>query len=277
MKTLYVSDLDGTLFTNEKTLSPLTIDLINKCIDNGAYFSIATARMPYGCDYKLKDLNLSIPSILTNGVFLYDFSKKTYLSYEFIEDNIACDIISCFKENNVEVFMYTYQSNQISIYYSDESLQSQIQYYSDKAIQNCGTIKCNKNLVSEIKPQSVVYFACTGEEKQLTHVKEQLSGIKGIEVAFYLNIYNGLYCLEIFSDKASKKNAIIKLKEYLSCDEIVVFGDNYNDLSMFEIADRKYAVMNALDEVKSLATETIESCNDDGVAKFISREVLKID
>ncbi|MEG2677056.1 MAG: HAD hydrolase family protein, partial [Oscillospiraceae bacterium] len=80
MKTLYVSDLDGTLLTSEKKLTKATIELLNKSIAEGAQFAIATARMPYACDYRMKEINLNIPSILTNGVFLYDFSKGKYVS-----------------------------------------------------------------------------------------------------------------------------------------------------------------------------------------------------
>ena len=53
MKTLYISDLDGTLFNKSKKISIFTADVINKCIEEGMLFSVATARMPYGCDYRL--------------------------------------------------------------------------------------------------------------------------------------------------------------------------------------------------------------------------------
>ncbi len=47
-----------------------------------------------------------------------------------------------------------------------------------------------------------------------------------------------------------------------------------NDLSMFEVADRRYAVSNALDSVKELADEIIPSCDKDGVAAFIHKEIF---
>ena len=69
MKTLYVSDLDGTLFNKSKKLSEYSVKIINQCIENGTLFTVATARMPYGCDYRLKELHLKTPGILTIGVF----------------------------------------------------------------------------------------------------------------------------------------------------------------------------------------------------------------
>ena len=93
-----------------------------------------------------------------------------------------------------------------------------------------------------------------------------------ISYVCYLNIYNGLYCLELFSEHASKQNALKRLKEDGGYDELVVFGDNLNDLSMIEIADRSYAPFNALEVVKERVTGVLDDCSRDGVAKFLAKE-----
>ena len=69
---------------------------------------------------------------------------------------------------------------------------------------------------------------------------------------------------------ASKANAIKQLKELLGCEKLVVFGDGKNDIDMFELADEAYAVSNAVDELKSIATDIIESNDNDGVAKWLN-------
>lgn len=43
-KTLYVSDLDGTLMKNDETLSPETVQMINELVEKGLDFTFATAR-----------------------------------------------------------------------------------------------------------------------------------------------------------------------------------------------------------------------------------------
>ena len=55
-------------------------------------------------------------------------------------------------------------------------------------------------------------------------------------------------------------------------DEIVVFGDNLNDISMIEIADRSYAPENALPEVKQIVNRVLLDCDHDGVANFLAEE-----
>lgn len=88
------------------------------------------------------------------------------------------------------------------------------------------------------------------------------------ECVFSIDTYGEDYWLEICPLNATKAKAILKFKEKMGCDRIVVFGDSVNDISMFEIADEAYAVENAIDELKEKATSVIDGNDEDGVAKF---------
>ncbi|MDO4288197.1 MAG: HAD-IIB family hydrolase [Eubacterium sp.] len=276
MTTLYLSDLDGTLFTTKKSLSKKTTSLLNDCLNKDVKFAVATARMPYGCDYRLKALNLSTPSILTNGVFLYDFSTSRYLDAKKMNPDAVLKVLDVFEAMDTGVFLYSFFENKIQICYNKDTMTDQTQYYSDRALECCSKVAYQPELKPYVLSSDIVYLACTDTEEKLTPIHQAVQNIPGISCAFYLNIYNGLYCIEIFSDQATKKNALLELKHMLNCDEVVVFGDNLNDLSMFEVADRKYAVANALDSVKECADAIIPSCDEDGVAAFIHREIFGI-
>ena len=69
----------------------------------------------------------------------------------------------------------------------------------------------------------------------------------------------------------SKANAVMQLKAQLCCDKVIVFGDGKNDIDMFEIADEAYAVENAVNELKAVATGIIGSNENDGVAKYLQK------
>lgn len=275
MSTLYLSDLDGTLFNREKKITDKSVQILNQCIDSGMKFSIATARMPYGCDYRLENLHLQIPGILTNGVFLYDFREKRYVSAETIEFSAVQQTLDILKENGLSCFLYMYREDGIHIFYGDESLKSQTQYYSERALTQCAEVSYSADLLEELEKGQAVYIAYTGEKARLQPVCGRLDHIEGINYSFYLNIYNGAYCLEAYSDRASKQEALKRLKEYTGCDEVVVFGDNWNDVPMIEIADRSYAPENALEEIKKMTTGVIGGCDDDGVAGFLMKEWAK--
>ena len=126
MKTLYISDLDGTLFNKSKKISIFTADVINKCIEEGMLFSVATARMPYGCDYRLKDIHMTIPGILTNGVFLYDFKNEKYVSVENIGAEVAKQVVKIFKDVKLSCFVYIFTQDKINIYYDGRCMLDQI-------------------------------------------------------------------------------------------------------------------------------------------------------
>ena len=78
-KTLYISDLDGTLLTPQKELSPRTVEIINRLLDQGMLFSVATARSAATAVELLSPLRLSAPGVLLNGALIYDFAKKEYV------------------------------------------------------------------------------------------------------------------------------------------------------------------------------------------------------
>ncbi len=71
--------------------------------------------------------------------------------------------------------------------------------------------------------------------------------------------------------ETSKANAIKQLQALMMCERLVVFGDGKNDIDMFQLADEGYAVQNAVDELKSIATGIIENNDSDGVAKWLEQ------
>ena len=67
MRTLYVTDLDGTLLRSSETTSDFTNQTINELVEKGMLFSYATARS-YSTSAKVtRGLNAKIPLIVYNG------------------------------------------------------------------------------------------------------------------------------------------------------------------------------------------------------------------
>ena len=63
------------------------------------------------------------------------------------------------------------------------------------------------------------------------------------------------------------------MQKKCGCERVVVFGDSLNDISMFQIADEAYAVANAVEGLKKVATGVIGDNNADGVAKWLWQNV----
>lgn len=96
-----------------------------------------------------------------------------------------------------------------------------------------------------------------------------------MSMTMYQDIYSkDLWYLEIFSAKASKYNATKYLRKEYDFEHVICFGDNLNDLPLFSASDFKIAVDNAKDEVKAAADFICASNVNDGVAKWLSNELL---
>ena len=84
----------------------------------------------------------------------------------------------------------------------------------------------------------------------------------------YRDMYSAEMWLEIHPRGATKAEAMLVLKKMLGCDKVVCFGDGINDIPMFQAAEECYAVANAEEALKHIATDIIESNENDGVAKW---------
>jgi hypothetical protein len=85
-------------------------------------------------------------------------------------------------------------------------------------------------------------------------------------------VVSGDKWIDIMNKGISKGNAIKILQEKFNINKkgTMVFGDYYNDLTMFKAAQHSYAMMNAPEDVKTHADFVAESNNDDGVYNIIA-------
>jgi hydroxymethylpyrimidine pyrophosphatase-like HAD family hydrolase len=113
------------------------------------------------------------------------------------------------------------------------------------------------------------YVTLMGSKEVIFPIYERVKMYEGWESLFQKDTYRDEYWLEICPQNCTKAKTIKKLKEQYGFKRLVVFGDGINDIPMFRIADEAYAVANALEEVKQVATAVIGSNEEDAVAKFI--------
>jgi len=273
-KTLYISDLDGTLLNLDAELSEYSIDKLNLMIENGLRFSVATARTFASAGHLIAELEMSIPVVLMNGVLIYDVSGKSFIQVHVIPYDTVAAVIDILRSFEATGFMYELKDGKLMTYY--ESLESQpMRVFVEER-----RVRFNKRFqqidsFTDLTPDHIIYFTLYDLQDRLAPVRDALTAIPGLNIVMYKDNYSpDLWYLEIFSVTASKQNALAFLKERYGFEHIIGFGDNLNDLPMFNECDVSVAVENATAEVKAAADYICDANHNDGVVKWIERDFL---
>lgn len=268
MKTLYVSDLDGTLLRSNERTSNYTNYIINKLTKQGMIFSYATARSFVTAKKVAEGIYVHLPLIIYNGTFILDNITNQMLLENYFDSSIDI-VIQELIENDIYPLVYSYINNQEKFSYIPEKCSRGMKQFqaARKGDQRHHAVKTGDELLMGNK----FYINCIDEPEKLKPFYEKYKAT--YHAIYQRDIYSKEQWLELLPKEASKANAALQLKKLLQCDKLVVFGDGKNDIDMFQVADECYAVENAVDELKQIATDIIGSNEDDGVAKWLERNV----
>ncbi len=264
---LYVTDLDGTLLNRQDSINPFSIQTINDLVDRGMIFTYATARSLVSASKVTVGLSTNIPIIAYNGAFIIHPATGDILSKEDFNEEERAKVREVLIQYNISPMVYSFINGIEKVSWIPEKENEGVKRYlsirqGDKRFRAVHDIE-------SLYEGEMFYFTCIGEKDELLPVYDIFSKDDRYRCTMQQELYRPEYWCEIMPAKASKKNAIQKLKELWNCDKVVSFGDAINDIPMFEISDECYAVENAVDELKAHATGIIESNDNDGVAKWL--------
>ena len=265
-KTLYVSDLDGTLLRKNQRTSDYTNEMINSLIAKGMHFSYATARSSYTSVKVTQGLTAGFPLIVYNGAFILDNQTGRHLVENYFPRELVVTLLQLLKEREIAPLVYAFVEGRERFSYELSQLnQATIEFVNSRQDERQRPV----DTFAQLLEGDIFYITCIGEEEKVKPIYEQYK--ERLNCIFHKDIYSGEYWLEMLPKMASKANAVVQLKKYLGCDRVVVFGDAMNDASMFDIADESYAVANAVDALKEKATAVIGSNEEDAVAHWLEK------
>ncbi len=266
-KTLYVTDLDGTLLNKNDRINPKSIEIINSLVEKGMAFTYATARSLVSASVVTQGLSTNIPVIAYNGAFIFQPATGEILFREHFsreEMTYASDLIRTYE---ISPLVYAFIDGVEKVSWNPARENDGVQRYLSlrKGDRRLRPVENNAQLYEG----EIFYFTCIGTKEELMPLYEAISKNKQYRCTIQQELYRPEYFCEIMPAGATKANAIRKLKEMRGCDKVISFGDAINDLPMFEISDACYAVENAVEELKAAADGVIGSNENDGVAKWL--------
>lgn len=274
-KTLYVTDMDGTLLGADSKVSAHSAALISRLSHEGALITVATARTPATVQILLADTYMRLPAIVITGAALWDRGKRKYINPILTARETSAEIFNLCHKHGINPFRYTLDANGTMLVYHNGPLSKKDKQFVDDRL-NLGL----KNFVLdsqqglEAKLQNTILHFAMGDCERVNALANELRATVDCSVSSYIDVFEGeeTGLIELFAPQVSKAAAVKRLAAEVGAERIVVFGDNLNDIPMMQVADVAVAVENARPQVKEVAHHIIGTNTSDAVAHFIEQD-----
>lgn len=269
---LIAYDLDGTLLTSKKELTPRTKDVLEEAARQGIVILPATGRPVTGIPAKVLAIKETNYAVTANGARVMDLRSKEAIIETLLPRDAGRKILKIFYEYDTLKEIYFNGKG-----YANESDLSNIKHF----LANPHMAEYIVNTRIPVKDLWEIFENEIGDMDKIHGIMADLEDIEKIKERLQqipdIEITGALGCnLEVNAKGATKGNALLKLGESLgiSREEIMAFGDASNDHSMLKLAGTGVAMANADKETKVVADYVTASCDEDGVARFIEEHVL---
>lgn len=277
--------MDGTLLTSHLSISELNKDAVLKAQEQGIEFMVATGRAYTEAKPPLEDAGIRCGMITGNGAQAFDADGNEIFTIS-IDKKIAKKVMAILRENGLYFELMTSKG-----VYSDSQPQ-RLENFATLLAENIPHItfkmaiamaSTHLNMLhinytesydeliesDDIEVLKVITFSDGGQEV-LQPIAREIEKLDDVHVtsSFPNNI-------EINHKEAQKGVAVKRLAEAKGIDlkEVMTIGDNFNDVSMLEVASVSFAMGNAEDGVKKVAKYEAETNVNDGVGKAILRAI----
>ncbi len=259
---LICSDIDGTLLNKGRELSESTIREIKRL--SHIPFVLISSRMPKAIRHLQEQLgNISEPIIAYNGGLI--LKNETVLQSTVIKNEVLEYIIDQCVNTSIH----------LSLYHADEWYVPSLDFWASREINNTKVTPLVKSSLEVLKTwkqedKGAHKIMCMGDEHEIDVLFKALDKELANEIILYRS--KSTY-IEISHRSISKKTAIETLLQcnyqHISMNEVIAFGDNYNDIEMLKAVGLGIAMGNANEDVLKIANKHTESNKNDGIAKAL--------
>ena len=257
---LICTDLDGTLYRNDKTISDENKEAIEYFKREGGFFTFITGRMPYYAFDAYNAVSPNVPFGCINGGGVYDGEAKKYVWTCNMPFDV-CDLIECVDEKLPDVGIQVCSFEKT--YFSKEN-ETLVHFRKATHIPN---LVCHYLNVTD--PIAKIIFGSEREEDILA-VERTLKAHPRANEFDFIRSERALF--EILPKGVDKGLALAKLVDYLGIDpkKTIAVGDYNNDIGMFNAAAVGVAVANACKDAKDAADFVTVSNEEHAIARVIA-------
>jgi hypothetical protein len=260
---LVIADVDGTLVTADKILTPRASAAVAALHAAGIGFAITSGRPPRGMAMLIEPLALQTAIAGFNGgIFIRP--DMTVIEEHRLSADVAERAVEVIVRNGLDVWIYSGRDWFIRDMQAPHVEREQ------------WTVQFAPTLIQDI---SVLF----GDAVKIVGVSDDFDAVKRCERDAQAVLGNAAsaarsqpYYLDVTHPNANKGTVVTKLSKLLSvpCAEIATIGDMPNDVLMFRKSGFSIAMGNASPEVQAQADRVTDSFGNDGFAKAMERYIL---
>ena len=267
---LILLDLDGTLLTSDKQISPANYAALEQCAANGIHIVPSTGRFYSGMPQVVRDLPFVRYVVAVNGARIHDVKEDKVLCREEIDLEAAFRVFDA-----LDALPVIYDCYMGGFGYDDAVMYERIdEFISDPRVNAMvkGTRQPVPDLRAFLREQGSPLQKIQMFFKDMDRRAVELERLPGLfpDLTVTSSITNNI---EINAKNANKGEALRFLCRHLGLgiEESLSFGDSSNDLSMMIAAGVGVAMANADQALLDAADYVTDTNDNDGVAKAIAR------
>ena len=274
---MFITDLDGTLLRSDATVSEYSIRVLTEAVQRGLTIGYATARSIASSGKIVSAIPWNSPLIVYNGARILDPNTHEELASHMLKPQITNEVIEFGRRHGLCPFLFLMDSSgREKVYHEELNRTGDRQFHAsrpgDPRFRRMNLLRCPE----DADALTITYIGLYDEMASFHEEAIRLFG-DAIHVHFMADRYiKEHYFLEYSHPKANKKHALLKWCELMETDpvNVTVFGDQLNDIGMFQAAGTRLAVANAHDSLKLLATGYVNANDEDGVAAYLEKRLV---
>lgn len=268
--TLVVFDLDGTLLNARSKVTPLTMETLVLMRKMGISYTVATGRTLQAARGPIQAHQFALPHILKNGAIIWCPDRQEYSHSHLLTRQEVWHVMTAMTMQEVTPFVFTLgPGGRHAVYHGTLKTKAEgrlAQLFEDERHLPIEPLRAMPDTTHVISLSGMGPADAVQSVIGMITDEDNLVAYTGVAIQ-----EQDLCWLDIHHSGGSKGAGITTLRDELGYEEIIVFGDGANDLSMFEVAEEAYATANADPEVKVAATDVIGHHDEDGVAHFLRK------
>lgn len=267
---LIALDLDGTLKNSNNEITPKTREALIQAQKLGIKVVLASGRPTPGLRHEARELELERYGgyILSfNGARVVDVKTGNTVYEQTLTIDEAKKSYDRAKEFGLACM--TYEDDVVVTEDIDDEYVCIEAYINDIQKRKVESFK-------ESLKKPIHKVLLTGKPDYVASIEEEFKKPFGDSLSIYRS---APYFIEIMAKGIDKATSLDRLAKslHIKQEEVMAFGDGYNDLSMIEYAGLGVAMDNAVDGVKERANEMTLSNDEDGIAHTLKKYIEGID